>query len=216
LNYQIKGVLIMAFCSNCGAQIEEGAASCPVCGTVIYNHISTPETKPEYYTPPTEAPQPQAQYTPPQQQYAQPQQQYAQPQQNQYTQPAQQYAQPQQNQYYQPQPQQQNYYYQQQGVNSAQYTALRNNANSAKTMGILAIIFAFFWQLLSFIFGGIGISKANDVMAQAQALGDQALYQEAAQAKSRCKTGIILSVVFIVLALIFVIVAAAIGVAQEM
>ena len=54
-------------CQNCGAQLNEGAAFCPNCGTPV----SQTQT------------QPQQQYAQPQQQYTQPPQQYNQPQYNQ-------------------------------------------------------------------------------------------------------------------------------------
>ena len=78
----------MAFCSKCGAQVQDGAGFCPACGQAMA--AAPPQ-------------QPQQPYQEPQQQYQQPQQQYQQPQQ-QYQQPQQQYQQPQQQ--YQPQYQQ--------------------------------------------------------------------------------------------------------------
>lgn len=66
-----KKEFIMAFCSKCGAQVQDGVAFCPQCGNQLQS-----------------AQQPQQQQQPPQQQYQQ-YQQYQQPQQPQYATPEQ-------------------------------------------------------------------------------------------------------------------------------
>lgn len=59
--------------------------------------------------------------------------------------------------------------------------------SSAKTMGIIAIIGGIFIPLLGWILGGIGSSKAKNVLAVAPGL------PEAEQAAKLCKIGIIVA-----------------------
>lgn len=126
----------MAFCNNCGTQVQDGVQFCPSCGQAMNAAPAQQDAQP---TPP------QAQYAPPPppppvQQAAPPQQQYP-PQQPPYPQqpaqppippqyPQQQYP-PQQPQYPPPQQYQQGYAPPQYGVNTAQ---------NDKTMSILSYI----------------------------------------------------------------------------
>ena len=75
----------MAFCTNCGSQVNDGASFCPNCGSPVQ-------------AAPTQTQQPaqQGYQQAPQQQYQQPAQQYQQPAQQAYQQPQQQYQQYQQ------------------------------------------------------------------------------------------------------------------------
>lgn len=68
----------MAFCTKCGAQIPDGASSCPSCGASVTVNLSKPEA-PAQQTPPPGQQTPPPQYAaPPYQQY-QYQQQYISP-----------------------------------------------------------------------------------------------------------------------------------------
>lgn len=104
--------------------------------------------------------------------YEQPQYQQA-PQQPQYQQPTG---------YEQPQYQQPQY---QQPYQQPMYDA--QAVSSAKNMGIIAIIGGIFIPLLGWILGGIGSSKAKNVLAVAPGL------PEAEQAAKLCKIGIIVA-----------------------
>ncbi len=135
------------------------------------------------------------------------------PQQPQYqSQP--QYQQPQQ--YYQPQPQPQY----QQVPQQQQYQQYIGNplgdVSTAKTLGIIAIIFAIVNpKLVCWICGGIGLSKANKIINYATLTGDMALLHEAEHAKKLNKIGIIISIVMCVLIVLFYIILVAAGVASE-
>lgn len=63
------------------------------------------------------------------------------------------------------------------------------NANSAKTLGIVAVVFAAFIPLVSWICGGIGLNKAKKV------LYINPFHEKAKSAKTLCIVGIILGVV---------------------
>ena len=186
----------MAFCQNCGSQIPDGSATCPICGSVIYEHVNQSANNAGGYQ--------QAQQTP----YAQP----AQPQQGGYqpygAQPQSPYAQPaQQNPYAQ-----QNSYGQPYGTPQGEGY---NLAKSANTMGVLAIVFAFFSPLVCWILGGIGSGKANQAIQLANQFGDPTLLGQAEHSKKLCKIGIIIGIVLCVLSVIIVIAATAAGVATS-
>lgn len=63
------------------------------------------------------------------------------------------------------------------------------NANSAKTLGIVAVVFGFIIPLVAWICGGIGLSKATKV------LYTNPFHQKAKSAKTFCIVGIIIGVV---------------------
>lgn len=174
----------MAYCTSCGAQLPEGAANCPICGSVIYEHVNQTNTPP------------QPQYTQPQGEYYQP------PQEGNYYQPP--YDTQQQNPYTAPQ--------QQYGYNQVQNAQEAKNVSTAKTLGIIAIVFAFIRPLVSWICGGIGISKANSAIAFAQQIGNAQMVSEAENAKKFNKIGIILSIVLYVILIILIIMMVSLGV----
>ena len=122
----------------------------------------------------------------------------AEPQQNSYAQP--QYP-PQQNSYAQPQYQQQPPYAQPQYPPQQPYQSTSADSSTAKTLGIVAIVAAFFVPLVSIICGAIGISKANAVLAYNPADAD------ALSGKKLGKIGIIISVALFVITLLVTILA---------
>ena len=146
-----------------------------------------------------------ASMTPPQPQYQQQQQQYGEQQQPVYQQPQQQYGE-QQPQYQQPQYQQVPPQQYQQFVNPAQ-----KDTSTAKTLGIIAIIFAFISPLVSWICGGIGISKANGAINVASQMGDMMTLQDAEQAKKLNKIGVIISIVIAAISILCYIALMAVG-----
>ena len=109
-------------------------------------------------------------------------------------------------QYQQPtyqQPQYQQPAYQQPGYQQPYqqpYQPVNPEVSTAKTLGIVAIVAAFFIPLVSFICGGIGLSKANQALAFNP--GDF----EAANAKKLNKIGLILAGVLVGLAVLIYIV----------
>ena len=167
-------------CQNCNQQISDESAFCPYCGSA-QQPVAQPEPQPAPQPEPQPAPQPEPQPAP------QPQPQPAsQPQ------PA-------------PQPQYQSQY--QQPQQSGQFypnpvAELDSEVDSAKTLGIVALVGAFFLPLISFICGGIGLSKIKKLKPQANE-------QQAAKlksAKSLCTAGIIVRSVFIVISIIVAII----------
>ncbi|MBO6010371.1 MAG: zinc ribbon domain-containing protein [Oscillospiraceae bacterium] len=168
-------------CTNCGAEIPEGAKFCISCGTAA--PAAPPVEQPVY-----EAPQAPA-YEQPQ---AAPVYAAAAPQQPQYQQP--QYAQPQ---YQQPQyaPQQPTYYAQPQ-------PAAGVSGKSALTFGILGIVFActFYLSFLGIIFSAIGLGKAKAFRAAAGQL-----YGPAKVGKILATIGLIVGIIMTVICLIVVI-----------
>ena len=103
--------------------------------------------------------------------------------------------------YYSPQSQQvpPTYNYQQMYYQQANpvYQELRNKVSSARTLGILCIVFAFLNTLVSIILGCIGISKANAAIQSARMYNDPSLLSEAVQAKKYSKIGLIITGVMI-------------------
>lgn len=174
----------MAFCTNCGNAVPDGAASCPVCGAALYNaNAGAPsyEATAAQQTPVGGYYSPQYQQTPPADPYS-----YQQP-----------------------------YYQQAAPANLAQ----KNEVSTAKTLGVLCIVFAFLNTLVSIILGCIGISKAGTAIQNARMYNDQFLIAEAEQAKRYNKIGLIINAVFMgiaILAFILLFALGAAGVISEM
>lgn len=79
-----------------------------------------------------------------------------------------------------------------------------SRAKSAKTMGILSVVFSFFIPLAAWIFGGIGISKAKAVADFATAFGDPTLGEQAKSARTLCIIGIVIGIVRWIIAVIMI------------
>ena len=184
----------MAFCTNCGTAVPENAPSCPACGAVLFQHMNQP-------VPPQAAPAPE-QANP----YAQQANTYAPPQENPYAQQA--YQQP----YYGAQ--QQNPYAP--PMYAPERNSHANAVSTARTLGIVAIIFMFFNSLVSIILGAIGLSKANAAIAYAQQVNDMALLTEANSAKRLNNIPLVISLVLAALGALALILSAALGVTGEM
>ena len=75
---------------------------------------------------------------------------------------------------------------------------LDTDVDSAKTLGIVALIAAFFIPLVSYICGGIGLSKVKKLKGNA----NEKQAQKLESARKFCLAGIIVSSVFIVLSII--------------
>ena len=178
----------MSFCSNCGTQLPENAPSCPNCGSVVYQYVNQNEN-----TVPAEQPAQTAE------QPVQPQQPPVQPN----------YQQPPVQPTYQPyNPQQPQGFVPPQPTDVAVMQSVQyNNTKTAKTLGILAIVFAFISPLVSWILGGIGISKANGANNFAAAYGDAVIAQNAKSAKTLNIVGIVISLVMMVISIIIIAVA---------
>lgn len=182
-------------CPNCNNELFQGTKVCPFCSTVIEqtpNDSTMPLNQQEAndYQPPVNP---------------EPQETYYQPPVN--NQPTDSYYQPpvnnnqQQGQYYQPQGNPQNNFqgnYYQSPVNPADPYAQQYqqtdpiaeaNANSAKTLGIVSIVFAFLIPIVSWICGGIGLNKAKKV------LYINPYNENAKKAKTLCTVGIVLGIV---------------------
>ena len=170
-------------CPNCNNELFEGTKVCPFCSAAV-EQSETNDTMPfnqppvnnqaqeTYYQPPVDSPMQGQYYQPPVQPQGNPQNNsqnnYYQPGFNQPpVNPADPYAQ----QYQQPDP-----------IADA-------NANSAKTLGIVAVVFGFIIPLVAWICGGIGLSKATKV------LYINPFHQKAKSAKTFCIVGIIIGVV---------------------
>lgn len=95
--------------------------------------------------------------------------------------------------YQQPQPQQ---YY----PNPA--AQFESDVDSAKTLGIVALVGAFFLPLISYICGGIGLSKIKKLKPQA----NEQQTAKLKSAKSLCTAGIIVHTVLVVLSIIITII----------
>jgi hypothetical protein len=165
-------------CTNCGAEIPEGAKFCISCGTAAA--AAAPQVEQPVY----EAPQAPAYEAPQQPAYEQPPvYAAAAPQQPQYQQQA----------YQQPQYQQQPTYYAQ-----PQPAAAAVSGKPALTFGILGIIFActFYFSFLGIIFSAIGLGKAKAFQAAAGQLYGPA------------KVGKILSVIGLIVGIILTVIAA--------
>lgn len=67
--------------------------------------------------------------------------------------------------------------------------------DTAKTLGVVSIVMAFFFPLVCWICGGIGISKANGIINMAQMNNDAYLLEEAKSAKKTNKIGVIIGIV---------------------
>lgn len=186
-------------CTNCGAEIPEGAKFCISCGTPaaaapVEQPVPEAPQAPVYeqpqapiYEQPQAAPVYAAAAAPQQPQYQQPQ--YQQPQQ---------YAQPQYQQYQQPQYQQQPTYYAQPQPDAGV------SGKPALTFGILGIVFACFpWliSILGIIFSAIGLGKAKAFKAAAGQL-----YGPAKVGKILATIGLIISIIMTVIFVIAVIV----------
>ena len=174
----------MAFCSNCGSALPDNAASCPNCGSVVYQYVGSAENS---------APVGQTQQPP-------------QPEQPVYTQPVQpNYQQPPVQPTYQPynQAQPQGFVPPMPNV-PVMHAEQYKNSKNAKTLGILSIVFALLSPLISWILGGIGLSKANNALNFSLSLGDPALEAEAKNAKTLCTVGIILACVMFAVGLVIV------------
>ena len=166
-------------CNNCNQQISDECAFCPYCGSA-----QQPAPQPEPQPAPVveqPAPQPEPQPAPVAEQSApqpEPQPAVQAQYQAQYQQPVGQY-------YPNPVSQQ-----------------IENDIDTAKTLGIVALVGAFFLPLISFICGGIGLSKIKKLKPQANE-------QQAAKlksAKSLCTAGIIVRSVLIVISIIVAII----------
>ena len=186
-------------CTNCGAEIPEGAKFYISCGTPAA--AAPPVEQPVY-----EAPQAPAYEAPQAPVYEQPQAApvyaaAAAPQQPQYQQPQyqqpQQYAQPQYQQYQQPQYQQQPTYYAQ-----PQPADAGVSGKPALTFGILGIVFActFYLSFLGIIFSAIGIGKAKAFRAAAGQL-----YGPAKVGKILATIGLIVGIILTVIFVIWLI-----------
>ena len=162
---------------------------CPTCGAQLQDGTAVCPTcgaqLAAYNAPPQ--PQPQQTYYQPQPQYAPPQYQQAPPQQ----------------QYGAPDPWQVQY----------QTMDKMNDVSTAKTLGIVSIIGAFVFTIVCWICGGIGLSKANEIIAFAKQTGNLQLLAEAESAKKLNKAGLIISFVFIGLGILAGILIAVIGAA---
>lgn len=190
----------MVYCNICGTAVPENATNCPVCGSYMNTQAAAP-------------PQPQAQPQPQANPYSAPPQPT--PQVNPYSQQPGQYS-------------NQNPYspsgtYVVQPVTPVQPmpggpvpTDPNKMASDAKTLGIVALVAAFFLPLAAWICGGIGMSKANQCILMAQAGADPYLLNTAESAKKLCLAGIIVGVVRAVLVMMFYIVMFAMGMADSM
>ena len=177
-------------CTNCGAEIPEGAKFCISCGTPAAAAPPVEQPVPEapqapVYEQPQAAPVYAAAAAPQQPQYQQPQ--YQQPQQ---------YAQPQYQQYQQPQYQQQPTYYAQPQPDAGV------SGKPALTFGILGIVFActFYLSFLGIIFSAIGLGKAKAFKAAAGQL-----YGPAKVGKILATIGLIVGIILTVIFLIWLI-----------
>ncbi len=163
-------------CKNCNQQISEESLFCPYCGSAVEQPVTEqpiPEQAPVAEQP---APQPISQPAPaPQEQYQQPTGQYQQAQ----------YQQPQSQQFY-PNP----------------VAQLDSEVDSAKTLGIVALIGAFVCPLVSYICGGIGLSKVKKLKPQS----NEQQAQKLKSAKNLCTAGIIVHTVLVVLSIVITIV----------
>ena len=197
----------MIICKQCGASNVDNGMFCCNCGSVlesagipnysdtqgyvnpqqdtnnsgVYTSVNNTGSQP-YYTPdPSQPAQPtyQQQYQAP----VQPQQpQYqpysgGQPQQP-YQQGYQQYNQ----QYYQP-------------FGDQNFAQQQQLANSAKSLGIVALIFGFIIPFVTWITGSICIKRANQVSDYANSFGYQEIANTAKTAKTLATIGIIVSVI---------------------
>ena len=94
-----------------------------------------------------------------------------------------------------------------------------NDASTAKALGIVTIVCALIptFIIISWICGAMGLAKANAALNFAQQTGNAQLYSEALAAKSRNKTGLIISAVVACLGVVgifaFVVIAGALGMA---
>lgn len=169
-------------CTHCGYQVGEGATFCPQCGAQLNTEQTANAAE---YT--QAASDNNAQngnvYEQPQQQYSQPyadQQPYA--QQNQYNQ---------QNTYAQ-QPPYGQAPYGQPGYPGVDYA---KDENSAKTLGIVAIIVGLFIPLVGWICGGIGKSKLGKIPPEYRS-------DKYSTANGLCIAGIVVGCLSFVLALV--------------
>ena len=131
----------------------------------------------------------------------QPQQQPYQPYQQ-----AQTYQQP------QPQPQYTQYAGGYQNAYDPRSVNLRDDISTARTLGIVSIVFLFIFTLVTLICSIIGINKANEAIQQAEALGDQMLINEAKDAKKLNKIALIIFLVFAGIGVLATILMAVLGI----
>ncbi len=208
----------MAFCNICGTSVPENATNCPVCGSFMATQAA-PQA--EQQAQPYAAPQAQPYATPQAAPYAAPQASpYAAPQPQPQPQPEPQPQPPvnpysaQSGQYSNQNPYSQQGAYAQPapGVQPMMGTDPMKEISTAKTLGIVAIVMAFIWPLVSWICGGIGISKANSVITMARSMADPYLLSTAEEAKKLNKVGIIISLVLTALSFILIIILGAAGV----
>ena len=181
----------MAFCTNCGAQLPENAASCPACGAVVYQHIASPAepAQPQQAFQPAFNQQSNTYYQPPKDSQVGA---GTAPTFNPAFNPA--YP-PQQQTYFPPNPEQQ------------------KSISGAKIFGLLGIILGVFVSpLLGWILGGIGLSKANQALQYAIYTGDMMLQSEAKSAKTLAKASVIVASVICVLIVLIIALAVAAGV----
>ncbi len=82
---------------------------------------------------------------------------------------------------------------------SAEYTQL---AAKAKTMGIVAIVFGFIFPIVSWICGGMGISKAGKAISYAESVGDAQLLADSKKARTMCIVGIAISIVIAIISFV--------------
>ena len=118
-----------------------------------------------------------------------------------------------QNQYYQQNNQQYNAYpngYQ--STYDPRVSALKNDISTAKTLGIVSIVFIFFMQLVTFVCSLLGISKANSAIEQAKLINDPYLLKEAEDAKKMNKIALIVTIIIWAVAIISCVLMAILGV----
>lgn len=167
----------MSYCKYCGSEMPDGARFCTNCGAELEAQTTAstggyePYSAQQNIQPPYQQPaqsetayQPYGAQQPPYQPYGTQQPPYA------------------------PQPQQPNTqgYYQQAPEQADAYYL----ASKAKSNGIVAIVFAFLIPLVSWIVGGMGISKANKALDYATITNDQQLIDNAKKAKTLAAIGI--------------------------
>ncbi|MBQ9228097.1 MAG: hypothetical protein IJ168_04615 [Eubacterium sp.] len=160
----------MAFCNICGSNVPDGAATCPICGSVMASQSPRPEAAPNGAPQPTPTAAPVNPYSQPSGQYGN-QNPYS--PQGTYTQPTG-YAQP---------------------VQPTPVASPYQDVSTAKTLGIVSIVMIFVFLPACWICGGIGLSKANAAITLAQSYGDMMLLQQAQEAKKLNKIGLIIGLV---------------------
>lgn len=172
----------MSICQKCGAQLPQDSAFCPVCGCSVDAQPNNINYQPQQPVQPAQPYQQPTYQQAPNQTYQQaPNQTYQQA-------PNQAYQQPQ----YQPYNQNQPYAQQPMGQYGPQ-SEIAKLASSAKTMGILSLIFGFISPLLGWIFGGVAMSKSKKVTENTMFQPDMDTLNKAKSAKTMAIIGIVVS-----------------------